>query len=150
MLLSCRLRACLRHRGSGESVCGMRGGRGGTHVEDHVADDFVVGDEGGIFFLCGEEAVHEVFLVFVVCEVCHALHELLNCIASGDGKIVKLIEPCQMGVLAKQLVQRGYLSDLEHVSKLLGNPCRVDIQQRSTASRSRQSATYHRHLCPVP
>ena len=105
MLLSCRLRACLRLRGSRESGCGGNGHRGETHVEDHVADDFIVGDEGGVFFLCRQETIDEIFFVFVLREVRHALHELLDCIAGGDGEVVELVEPRQMRVLAEQLVE---------------------------------------------
>lgn len=112
MLLSCRLRACLHRRGSGESVCGEWAKEGDTHVEDHVANDFVIGDKRGILFLCGEEAVDKIFLVLVLRKVRHALHESLDCVAGRDAKVVEFVEPCQMWVLAKQLVERGYLSDL--------------------------------------
>ena len=103
-----------------------------------------------MFLFCGEEAVDEVFFVFVLCEVRHALHELLDCIASGDGKVVEFIKSCQMWVLAEQLVERGYLSDLESVNGLRGDAHGVDIQRRSTASHFRRSAAYRQRLCLAP
>lgn len=98
-----------------------RVGRGKTHVEDHVADDFIIGDEGRMLFLCGQEAVHEIFLVFELREVRHAIHELLDCKARGDGEVVELVEPRQMRILAEQLVERGYLSNLRMVNRVRGH-----------------------------
>lgn len=65
-----------------------------TNVEDHVSDDFVVADEVRVFFLCGEEAVDEIFFVFELGQVGHALHESLYCVAGGDGEVIKFVETC--------------------------------------------------------
>jgi hypothetical protein len=64
----------------------------GTYVDDHISDDFVVGDEVGVFFFCFEEAVEEILLAFAELGVLHALHVALDGGAGGDGEVVEFVE----------------------------------------------------------
>ena len=70
----------------GERVCAAE------DVQDHVPDDFVVADEVGMFPLCSEEAIDEVFLVFEGVKILHALHEAFDCIACGYCEVIELVE----------------------------------------------------------
>lgn len=67
-------------------------GGGWAYVDDHVSDDFVVGDQLGEFLLGFEEAVQEVLLTVAEAGVLHALHEALDREASGDAEVVEFVE----------------------------------------------------------
>ena len=107
--------------------------RASKDVENHVADDFVVAHKVWVFFLCGEKAIDEVFLILEFIEILHALRKPLDCIPCSDCEIVKLVEPSQMWVFAEQLIERWNLPNLRTVNGLRDPKFVGDLQQRSTS-----------------
>lgn len=63
-----------------------------THINDHVPNDFVIGNSIRILLLCLEEAVEKVILAISKFGVLHALHKALDRETSSDRKVVKLVE----------------------------------------------------------
>lgn len=55
-------------------------------VDDHVGNDLVVGDDGGVLLLGAEEVVGEVGFAFELVEGLHAFHEALDAEAGCDGE----------------------------------------------------------------
>jgi hypothetical protein len=91
-----------------------------TYVDDHPADDFIVGDEVGILLLCFEKAVEEIFLVGTERGVLHTFHVTLDGETGGHGEVVEFVEGARpFRVLAQPVVESGDLTDLLEISMIL-------------------------------
>ena len=76
-----------------------------THIDNHVSNDFVIGNKFRVLLLCLEEAVKKVILAISKFGILHAFHETLDRETSSNRKVVKLVQRARpLWVLAKPFV----------------------------------------------
>lgn len=98
-----------------------------THIDDHVPNDFVVGDKLRMLLLCLEKTVEKIFLAIAKFRILHALHKALHREARSDRKIIELVERARpLWIFPEPFVKSRDLTNLDEISSYSNPLCRHD------------------------
>jgi len=95
-----------------------RGRERATYVDNHVPDNFVIGNEFWKFLLGLEKAAKEVAFAFTKFGTMYTLHKAVDREAGSDSKVVEFVKGAgPFRVFAKPFVKTGNLANLYRLSR---------------------------------